>query len=96
MNTTYEPRISTGNILTIVFGVVAAIAAYWTFVGKTSETIATHNEKFAQHEARITELEEVLKTMPTRDQVNHLKDSIGKVEADLDWLVKREIEKNGD
>lgn len=89
----YEPRISTGNLITIGFGFLAMLAAYWVFVTSTNTSLAQQSQRLDQHDLQILELKDALDDLPTRLQVQNLKESFKKVEDDLDWLVKREIEK---
>lgn len=74
------------------------IAAYWAFVSSTNESIAVHSQRLDNHDIQISEIKAVLpdiqSTLSTlANQQQHAGESLRKVESDVDWLVKREIDK---
>lgn len=94
----YKDDVNFGNILTIVIGAVAMIAAYWAFVSSTNESIAVHSQRLDQHDTQISEIKAVLPDIQSTlltlsTQQEHVSESLKKVESDVDWLVKREIDK---
>ena len=93
----HKDDVNFGNILTIIIGAVAMLAAYWAFVTSTNESIAKHQTRLDQHDEQIAEIKAVLPDIQAAlttltTQQTYAIESVRKVEADVDWLVKREID----